>query len=395
MAYRFILCLLLCCVPQIAWSADANAATTSSNRATSQPLADSASAPAAIAPEATPAPSECSIETLCLSRADLTLLMAARAFRDVGYFRLAIEKYRALISKHPSSPFLKMAQTELIAVRNAPVHTGPVALKTNQTPRRSGTFTGILLGGSLSAVTALGIFGVIDENLEEPTIIAAVLAAGGGAYYSSRYLKKNPETLGVMDSATLGAIWLPVFVMMNLSAHDFEPSHLTMLTISGAAIAGSAGGYRLAKHLNLHAGAATLAYSGAVIGAVELALLQNSFFGDSNDDKRFTALVTLGSIAGMVGGAWWAHDRRFSVGRGRIMTVSAWAAAGLTVATLSMVGIDDDRALTAASAAAIPIGAAVGYFFTEEVEKTEPLAGRSGDQSLAWAVAQAEDHSSQ
>ena len=69
-----------------------------------------------------------------------------------------------------------MAQAELIAVRNAPVQTGPVALKANQTPRRSGTFAGILLGGSLSAVTALGIFGVIDENLEEPTIIAAVLA---------------------------------------------------------------------------------------------------------------------------------------------------------------------------------------------------------------------------
>ena len=54
----------------------------------------------------------CSVENLCLTRDDLALLMAARAFRDEGLFALAIKRYEALIAKHPQSSLVQLAQAE-------------------------------------------------------------------------------------------------------------------------------------------------------------------------------------------------------------------------------------------------------------------------------------------
>ena len=147
----------------------------------------------------------CSIENLCLTRDDLALLMAARAFRDEGLFALSIKRYEALLANHPQSPLAQLAQAELIAVRNVPTQTGPVALRADQTPRDSGTFSGILLGIGLGSVSALGVFVAIDI-VDEPMIIATVLSGAGGAYVASRRLKNHPETLGVMESSLLGAI---------------------------------------------------------------------------------------------------------------------------------------------------------------------------------------------
>ena len=183
--------------------------------------------------------------------------------------------------------------------------------------------------------------------------------------------------------------------MMNLSASNIDLEPLTMLVFAGASIGGAAGGYKLSKSVNLHAGAATLAWAGALLGGVEMALLQNSFFPNNDDEARFIALISAGSLAGMIGGALWARDRKFSPGRGRIMTTASYAAAGLTAATLSMFGVDNDRLISAAAAASFPIGAGLAYLFTEEIEKDEPNAQTANDSSLAWALDQTEAHSSQ
>ena len=336
----------------------------------------------------------CSVENLCLTRDDLALLMAARAFRDEGLFALAIKRYELLMIKHPQSSLVELARAELIAVRNVPPQTGPVPLNAHQTPRQSGTFSGILLGIGLGAVSSLGVFNAIDI-LDEPMIIGTVLSGAGGAYVASRHLKKNPETLGVMESSLLGAIWAPTILMMNLGANEVDLEPLTVLVFAGAAVGGAAGGYKLSKSVNLHAGAATLAWSGALLGGVELALLQNSFFPNNDDEARFIALISAGSLAGMIGGALWARDRKFSPGRGRIMTTASYAAAGLTAATLSLFGVDNERIVSVAAAASFPIGAGLAYLFTEEIEKDEPNAQRPSDTSLAWAINQTEAHSSQ
>ncbi len=347
-------------------------------------------------PKAEGSPSEitCSVANLCLTRDDLALLMAARAFRDEGLFALAIQRYEALLKKYPQSSLAQLAQAELLTVRNVPTQTGPMALSADQTPRKPGTFSGILLGIGLGAVSALGVFDAVGIN-EEPMIIGTVLSGAGGAYFASRQLKKYPETLGVMESALLGAIWAPAILMMNLSANNLSIEPLTLLVVAGASIGGAAGGYKLSKSVNLHAGAATLAWSGALLGGVELALLQNSFFPNNDDEARFIALISAGSLAGMIGGALWASDRKFSPGRGRIMTTASYAAAGLTVATLSWLGVDDGRLMTAAAAASFPLGAGLAYLFTEEIEKDEPNARMPTDSSLAWALNQREAHSSQ
>jgi hypothetical protein len=187
-----------------------------------------------------------------------------------------------------------------------------------------------------------------------------------------------------MDSALLGALWLPITMMINLDIHNVNLGDAIVPTAAGLAIAGAGIGYHLSRKLDMHAGAATLAWSGAVLGAVETALVIVSVAPETQNEKMVAGLCSLGSLAGLTIGALWANKRRFSPGRGRIMTVSAYGAAGLTAATLSFVGVDNTRVQTAAAAASFPLGAALAYFFTEDVESHEKHG--EADSGLLWAL---------
>lgn len=338
-----------------------------------------------LAPELTAA---CDADTLCLTRADLALLFSARAFAEEGLYQQAQARYQKLILEHASSPFAAIAERELELLKTAPFRTGPMPLNADQIPRRPGTFTGILLGTGLASFTTLS-FWVAAGSVEEPAIITTVLAGAGGAYLASRRLKAHPETLGVTDSALLGAVWLPAAALINLTIHDVDLGDALVPTVAGLATLGAGIGYHLSRKLDLHAGAVTLAWSGAVLGAVETFLVIFSAAPETESIEVIIGLCSLGSLAGLTTGALWANNRRFSAGRGRIMTIAAYGAAGLTAATLSFAGVDKARIHAAAAAASFPLGAALAYLFTEEMESNEKHS--VANAGLLWALQGTED----
>ena len=87
-------------------------------------------------------------------------------------------------------------------------------------------------------MSALGVFETIDI-FDEPMIIGTVYQALAAPVINRRL--HYPETLGLMESSLLGAVWAPTILMMNLSANNFNLESLTLMIVAGASIGGAAG----------------------------------------------------------------------------------------------------------------------------------------------------------
>lgn len=201
-------------------------------------------------------------------------------------------------------------------------------------------------------------------------VLLAMVGTGGGALLTSQ-LTANGITAGHSLAINSGSLW-GIAAGLSLSEIMGVEGNATTGVVAASDMVGTLVGHLLWTEGQTGAGDVSLVNSGGIWATALTGLLLAAISPSDLDPRAFTAIISGGAVAGMLGG--YALSRNVPMSRSRVLMLDLGAAAGLLFAggIAVLAEVSDGQAASILGATGIVGGMATAGYLTQDWDGDVP-----------------------